>query len=45
MLYHFTNNVLVYQVKMLTFYNDQTTNVSFVDETMRYTVNSYSKFA
>ena len=34
-----------YQVKMLMFYNDQITNVTFVGKRRRYIVNTYRKFS
>ena len=38
MLYLFTINAIVYQAKMLMFYNVQTTNLTFVGKTMRNTI-------
>jgi hypothetical protein len=40
MLYDFTTNVILYHVKMTMFYNDKTTNVTFVGQKIRYPVHS-----
>ena len=42
MLYLFTINVQLNQVKMFMFYNDQTTNLTFLGKKPRYIVNIYS---
>ena len=42
MPYLFNFNVKLCQVKMLMFYNIQTTNLIFVDKKMRYAINSYN---
>ena len=42
MLQLLTIDVSMYQVKMLKFYNDRTTKVTFVGRKMRYTVQIYS---
>ena len=42
MLYIFMIDVISYQVKLLKFYNDPTTNWTYVDKKTRYTISSHS---
>ena len=41
MLYHFTIDVIYHQVKMSMFFDAQTTNLTFVDKKLRYTIDIY----